>query len=135
MHCKDGRSAKESARAWIEAAPGMQPDVFHTLARCPDIGPIRDWPAEPEAKVSIDGYAGEPPNIDLLVLADDDRGPLTIAIEAKADETFGYRLPEQHRRAARTLERSPRLKALARIDEFAHRFSLDQRRTAELDLR
>ena len=135
MHWQDGRSAKENARTWIDAAPGMQPDVLRALGTCPDIGPIREWSAEPEARIAIDGYAGEPPNIDLLVLADDDRGPLTVAIEAKADESFGHRLRGQRLRAARTLEQSPGSKALARIDEIAHRFALDQRQTAVLDLR
>ena len=27
IHWKDGRSAKENARAWIDAAPGLQPDI------------------------------------------------------------------------------------------------------------
>ena len=135
IHWKDGRSAKENARAWIDAAPGLQPDILRALATCPEIGAINEWSAEPESRVAIDGYRGEPPNIDLLVLADDDRGPLTIAIEAKADETFGYRLRERRRRAARSLERSPRSKALARIDDLARQFGLDQRRVAVLDLR
>ena len=125
IHWKDGRSAKESARAWVAAASDLQPDVAQALENCPDIGPLRRWSAEPEARVPIDRFRGEQPNIDLLLVAEDDQGPMVIAIEAKADEPFGGMLADQRRRAEATLASNPRSKALARVDELIDRFGLD----------
>ena len=125
IHWKDGRSAKENARAWISAAPGLQSDVAQALENCLDIGPLRRWSAEPEARIRIDTYRGEQPNIDLLLVAEDDRGPLVVAIEAKADEPFGDTLADRRRHAEATLASNPRSKALARVDELIDRFDLD----------
>lgn len=125
IHWKDGRSAKENARAWIAAAPELQPDVAQAFENCPSIGPIRRWSAEPEARIPIDRYRGEQPNIDLLLVAEDEHGPLVVAIEAKADEPFGDMLADRRRRAEATLGSNPRSKALARIDELIDRFGLD----------
>ena len=125
IHWKDGRSAKENARAWIAAAPEMQPDVAQVLKNCPDIGPLRSWSAEPEARVPIDRRRGEQPNIDLLLVAEDSYGPMVVAIEAKADETFGDTLADRRRHAEATLASNPRSKALARIEELVDRFGLD----------
>ena len=135
VHWKDGRSAKESARAWIDAAPGLQSDIARTLAACPDIGPLRNWWAEPEARVAIDSFRGEPPNIDLLIVGADDRGPAVVAVEAKADEAFGNRLVEQYRRAHAALASNCRSKAVARIDALLDRFGLDMERPRVADLR
>ena len=51
------------------------------------------------ARITIDRFRGEQPNIDLLLVAEDDHGPVVIAIEAKADETFGNELANQYQRA------------------------------------
>ena len=37
-HWKDGRSAKENARAWIDASLGLQPDIAQILAACRGMG-------------------------------------------------------------------------------------------------
>ena len=123
-HWQDGRSAKENARAWIDAAPALQPDIAQVLATCCDIGPLRRWCAEPEAIVRIDSFRG-PPNIDLLVIAEDDHGPVVIVIEAKADEPFGHELANQRQHARDELARSPRSKAVARIEALLALFGLD----------
>ena len=122
---KDGRSAKESARAWIAAAPRMQPDIERTLAACPDIGNLRQWRAEPEARVAIDTFRSEQPNIDVLLVAEDERGPVVVAIEAKIDEPFGDRLVGQYRRAKTARASNPRSKALDRIEALLNCFHLD----------
>ena len=124
-HWKDGRSAKENARAWVDAAPDLQPDVAQVLANCPDIGPLRRWHAEPEARIAIDRFRGEQPNIDLLLVAEDDRGPVVVAIEAKADEAFGDLLADQYRRADAARASNPRSKAINRIESLLDRFALD----------
>ena len=125
VHWKDGRSAKESARAWIAAAPRMQPDIERTIAACPDVGPLLRWRAEPEARVPIDSFRGEQPNIDLLVVAEDGRGPVVVVIEAKADETFGDQLADRYRNAKAARASNPRSKALDRIEALLDRFRLD----------
>ena len=125
IHWKDGRSAKENARAWLDAAPGLQPDIAQILAACRDIGPLRQWCAEPEARITIDRFRGEQPNIDLLLVAEDDHGPVVIAIEAKADETFGNELANQYQRACAARASNPRSKAVARIEALLDRFAID----------
>ena len=125
IHWKDGRSAKENARAWIDAAPGLQPDIAQILAACRDIGLLRQWCAEPEARIAIDRFRGEQPNIDLLLVAEDDHGPVVIAIEAKAGETFGNELADQYQRARAARASNPRSKAVARIEALLDRFALD----------
>ena len=133
-HWKDERSAKENARAWLDAAPGLQPDIAQVLAACRDIGPLRRWCAEPEARVRIDGFRG-PPNIDLLVVAEDDHGPVVIAIEAKADECFGDELADQYQRARAERVSNPRSRAVARIEALLDRFTLDIEQPRVLKLR
>lgn len=123
-HWKDERSAKENARAWLDAAPRLQPDIAQVLAACHDIGPLRRWCAEPEARITIDGFRG-PANIDLLVVAEDGHGPVVIAIEAKADETFGRELADQYQRARAARESNPRSMAIDRIEGLLDRFALD----------
>ena len=123
-HWKDGRSAKECARAWIAAAPRMQPDIEGIISACPDIGLLRRWRAEPEARVPIDAFRGEQPNIDVLLVAEDERGPVVVVIEAKADEPFGDRLTDQYRRAQAARATNPRSKALDRIEVLLDRFHL-----------
>jgi hypothetical protein len=91
----DGRSAKEVARAWLEAGPGRLPsEVADALDRHPAFGPLETWEAEPEVKLRFDEFAGEPRNTDLLVRARDLHGPYLIGVEAKADEPFAETLAE-----------------------------------------
>lgn len=125
FHWKDGRSAKENARAWINAAPRLQPEVAQVLASCDGIGPLRRWHAEPERRTRIDEFAGEPPNIDLMLFAEDGHGPVVVAIEAKADEPFGNRLSVQYAKAKAAFASKPTSKALNRIEALLNRFALD----------
>ena len=106
-HWKDGRSAKESARAWLDAAPVLPSEISEVLHSCIDIGPLREWCAEPEAKVRIDEFRGESPNIDVLLTGYDDDGPVVVAVEAKADETFGTTVEKTLSDAYSRLETKP----------------------------
>ncbi|MDT8369100.1 MAG: hypothetical protein RQ745_07820 [Longimicrobiales bacterium] len=119
---QDYRSAKECARRWLERDdPARIPvELERILTAHPDFGVIREWEAEPEALVAFDEYDG-PANIDVLVSARDDTGAFTMAIEAKADETFG---PLVERALSDALERrleNPRSRGLARVEELAER--------------
>lgn len=40
VHWKDGRSAKESARAWLDDAPLIPAEIAATLSSRHDIGPL-----------------------------------------------------------------------------------------------
>ena len=123
-HWKDGRSAKESARAWIDASPALPSEIYDVLHSCNDIGPLRDWRAEPEVKVRIDEFRGEPPNIDVLVTGADDHGPVVVAIEAKADEPFGATVEKTLSDARKVLAQTPDSKRLARLERLAKLFGL-----------
>jgi hypothetical protein len=90
IHWKDGRSAKETARAWLGLPDSQFPvEVTRTLSTSTAFGQFQEWDAEPEAKLYFDNFAGEPRNSDLLIQARDTHGSFLIAVEAKADETFG----------------------------------------------
>lgn len=115
---KDYRSAKECARAWLDRdgveIPEELRDVLQTHA---DFGVIQDWHAEPECLVNFDDYSG-PANIDLMLEGEDEHGRMVVAIEAKADESFG---PFVSRALSASLERvlkSASSKGLPRIVEL-----------------
>jgi hypothetical protein len=57
---KDDRSAKESARAWVTAAPSIPSEIESTLCSHADIDAFHEWRAEPEAQVRFDLFRGEP---------------------------------------------------------------------------
>lgn len=123
-HWKDGRSAKESARAWLDASPALPSEIRDVLHSCNDIGPLQDWCAEPEAKVRIDEFPREQPNIDVLVTGYDDYGPVVVAIEAKADEPFGETVEKTRSGAEKDLKKKPNSKRLARLQRLAELFRL-----------
>lgn len=117
-HWKDGRSAKEAARCWLAAVPGLPEEVDLTLRSHPDFGPIRSWTAEPEARVPFDKFPGEPRNSDLLVLAEDEHGSFAISVEAKADESFGEPVAQALSAAIERKLANPRSNGLARIEQL-----------------
>ena len=118
MHWQDGRSAKESAKSWLAAAPALPAEIAATLSSHRDIGTLRDWSAEPEARVRIDDYRGERPNVDVLLVGSDRYGPVVVAVEAKADEPFGRKVCETWIRARLLLDRKPGSKGVARIERL-----------------
>lgn len=122
---KDGRSAKESARAWLggserDAGARVPGEVAEVLRSHEDFGEILTWEAEPEALVPFDRYSG-PANVDVLLRARDADGGFVVAVEAKADESFG---PLVSRVLSDALERrleSERSKGMERVVELAGR--------------
>ncbi len=134
-HWKDGRSAKENARLWLEAAPDFPSGVAEVLGACGSVGNIRSWSAEPEARVKFDEFPGEPANLDVLVKAEDEKGPVVIGVEAKADEAFGSTVERTLSQAQKRLRQNSRSKGVERIGQLAHLFALDLDRREILDLR
>ena len=86
-HWKDGRSAKELAKAWIG---GAGPDALIALLNtCPETANLRIEEAVAEAQVGFDSYPGGKRNHDLLIHGRTAGGSIVIGLEGKADETFG----------------------------------------------
>lgn len=134
MHWKDGRGAKENARLWLGAAPDLPSGIADLLRATESIGTLRSWSAEPDARVSFDAL-GEPANLDVLVQARDETGPVVIGVEAKADETFGSSVEKTLLEAEKRLARNCRSKGVERIRGLATTFGLDPDRRAFLELR
>ena len=108
----------ESAKSWLVAAPSIPAEIAQTLSSHPDIWPICDWCAEPEAKVRFDKFPGEPANVDVLLVGRDKNGPIVVPVEAKADEPFGQTVGETLSAARSRLKRNPRSKGVARIEQL-----------------
>ena len=114
LHWRDGRSAKESARSWLAAAPALPAEIATTLSSHRDIGTLWDWRAEPAAQVRIDEFRG-PPSVDVLLVGSDRNGPVVVVVDAKADEPFGGTVGETLEDARSRLAGNPRSKGVARI--------------------
>ncbi len=119
-HWKDGRSAKESARAWLERNSDCVPTEIDQAFRAhPDFGRILPgWSAEPEARVTFDSFGGEPSNLDVLLTAEDEKGPLVIAVEAKADETFGKTVEDTLQEACKRKAKNPQSRGVDRLEQL-----------------
>ncbi|MDE0304236.1 MAG: hypothetical protein OXI87_05035 [Albidovulum sp.] len=83
----------------------------------------------------FDEFRGEPPNIDMLVKAESDNGPIVICIEAKVNETFGETVKTVLLNAKKRLEKKPKSKGVERIEGFRKTFRLDLDRSEVQDLR
>jgi hypothetical protein len=114
-----GRSALEAARYWLDAGDHFPEALSASFAAHPDFGTIADWSAEPEVRLPFDQFKGEPRNTDLLIRAFDEYGPFLIAVEAKADESFGALASDQLADAVDARMSNPRSMALARVEGLA----------------
>jgi hypothetical protein len=115
-HWVDDRSAKETARAWLEGGGVNLPaEVLSALTNHRAFGAVREWRGEPEAKLKFDEFAGEPRNADLVIHAQDSHGPYLIAIEAKADEPFGSTVEDTYAAAVKRLQKNARSNGVERI--------------------
>jgi hypothetical protein len=89
-HWKDGRSAKELAKAFcaprVRAVPTELRDL---LASSDQLGAVQFTQAWPEHKIRLDSFFGETRNADLAAVGTGKAGVTAVTIEAKADEPFG----------------------------------------------
>lgn len=113
------RSAMEVGRAWLEGDGDMPREVASALESHADFGPILAWSAEPEVKLPFDDYPGEPRNTDLLVEVTDARGDYLLAVEAKADESFGESLAQTRSTIDAILARGERTNRWPRLQQLA----------------
>lgn len=81
----DGRSAKETAKAWLGGLPAQ---VAATLNSNPEIADFRALIAEPEHETYFDAYS--PGRVhDVVVVGTAGYRSVLLGVEGKADETFG----------------------------------------------
>ncbi len=127
LQWKDGRSAKELAKAWCEGKKNPSPpeEFLQLLAPIVSADHLADTVGWPEHKVRIDDLPGEPPNIDLAIVSNGKQGLTAICIEAKADETFGRYVSEMYVAAAKRIEQGEKTGAIERIDYLEHQLLLD----------
>jgi hypothetical protein len=118
IHWKDGRSAKESARTWLQASPDLPIEIREAVYSHRDFSELIEWVAEPEALVRFDSFRGEPANVDVLVHGKDAHGSVVIAIEAKADESFGGTVGQTLERAQSHQAANPRSKGVLRLQQL-----------------
>lgn len=90
-HWKDGRSAKELARAWFPESGGPRiPAELASLFESHGATQCVEWErAEPERVIAFDRCGGERRNADLVLWGRKDGRTILASVEAKADESFG----------------------------------------------
>jgi len=86
VHWKNGRSAMELAKDWIN---NNGKDLEGLLGSTTQFSGITFKMASPEFKSKFDEFKGNTRQHDLLVLASQNNEEILISIEAKADEPFG----------------------------------------------
>ncbi len=114
------RSAFEAAREWLGVrAPALPEGIAAALRTNNAFGTVTRWTAEPEVQLRFDSLRGEPRNTDLLIDAEDEHGPFLIAVEAKADESFGDTVLDTFSAALERRIANPRSKGVDRIVALA----------------
>lgn len=117
-HWVPGRSAYETARAWLGngSAPSL-PGVIRELFDSCEL--TRGFEAEvvyPELKIRFDDFSGEPRNADLALVGHVGQKKVAVTIEAKADEVFSNVLAKEMDLAIRTKQRNPSSRKKDRIE-------------------
>lgn len=117
---KDGRSAKELAKAWCDRKDSPSPPVEFVRLLSPliNMDQLEEADGWPEHVVPIDDLLGEQPNIDLALMCDGRLGRTAICIEAKADESFGKYVSEMRTAAATKIDQGLATKAIIRINHL-----------------
>lgn len=121
---KAGRSAMETARAWLGHglyANEMPVEITKYIIDHDDFSEIVSWEAEPEVRLPFDPYRGEPSNTDLAVECTDSNGNFFMGVEAKADETFDKTADKAYLAAINAGKKNERSKATARIEELCQK--------------
>jgi len=117
LQWKDGRSAKELAKAWCERKnrPSPPEEFLRLLAPLVNADPLTGADGWPEHQLPIDKFPGEPPNIDLAIVSDGLLGRTVICVEAKADEPFGEYAFAIHDAAVKKIKQRIPTNALNRL--------------------
>jgi hypothetical protein len=117
LQWKDGRSAKELAKAWCEGKnrPSPPEEFLRLLTPLVNTEQLAGAVGWPENQVPIDDLPGEPPNIDLAIVSEGLLGSTAICVEAKADESFGKYALAVHDDAAKKIEQGMNTNAIIRL--------------------
>jgi hypothetical protein len=117
LQWKDGRSAKELAKAWCEGKnrPSPPEEFLRLLTPLVNTEQLAGAVGWPENQVPIDDLPGEPPNIDLAIVSNGLLGSTAICVEAKADESFGKYALAVHDDAAKKIEQGINTNAIIRL--------------------
>ncbi len=116
---KDGRSAKEVARAWLgDGTNALPKEVEAILSGHQAFGPVLAWDAEPEVKLRFDKFPGESRNSDIVVQACDNSGWYLLAVEAKADEPYADTVVQTLLDALERRQDNPRSNGIARVEQL-----------------
>ena len=94
-HWKNGRSAKELAKAFFQTGRLKVPNELESFFKCTPV--LADFVPSlgiPEYTTSLDNFPGGKRNHDLIIIGYSNKIKVAIAIEAKADETFGKEIHE-----------------------------------------
>lgn len=117
LHWKDGRSAKELAKAWMSnSGPKMPSDLSEILLSQPhslDFQP--EW-AAPEYETKLDEFKGSGRNHDMIVVGNANGKRTLIALEAKVDESFGDIVSDY---VSRCVKANPRTNVPSRIEQLS----------------
>jgi len=121
LQWRNGRSAKELAKAWCPEAGTPRPpaDLLRLLSSAPALAHLEFRVGYPEHRVRFDAVRGEPRNTDLAVVCVGPVGRVAISIEAKADETFGRTVGEEIVNAAAQWAFEERIGKLDRLRGLA----------------
>lgn len=112
---RDGRSAKECARAWLRTGqPAVPAELAALFASHAMTAGLVVQAATPEVETSLDDLRGKGRFHDLVLEGDASGSRTVVCIEAKADERFGNDVVADARRKA--LAANPRSMVGQRID-------------------
>jgi hypothetical protein len=129
------KSAMTCAEVWLTyAALGGPPEVIALLGKHAAFSNVVLDSAEPEAKQRFDDRGGNTRNADLEVMAHDDFGSLSIAIEAKAGEAFGETVAAALVAGVEARRESPSSTKLDRVDTLARSILPARNQTPALGL-
>jgi hypothetical protein len=108
---RDGRSAKETAKAWFRTGKPEVPEELEALFEShPATKGLVIETAIPEVPIPLDNFRGETRNSDMILLGHVGEVTTLVGIESKADEPFGELVGEYRQKA------KPRSKIPERID-------------------
>ncbi len=112
---KDGRSAKELAKAWFKsqelAIPKELEALFNSHALTKGLGLES---AVPELRTPLDKYRGNTRNHDLVLIGRSGAFQIVVGLEAKSDESFGDRIGVRLAKTVHTRSKVP-----SRIDDLS----------------
>ena len=114
---KDGRSAKELAKAWFRTGQPQMPEELVLLLESHPV--THGFQAEvgiPEKETFLDDFGGNGRNHDMVIIGNTNAERVLIAIEAKTDESFGDKIGAY---IESRLRKNPRSRVADRIRQLS----------------